>query len=769
MTREVVQIVEIKQPFCKREYACGFCNGGLANVDTSDATIDFAEEGQGNWSGNGSTLITELSGVGIQVDENGQGSTAAIEVPGLTIDGDNFRYVIVHGKAVTAVSPAFQLRWSNTITNDVDTIRTIQEVFRGVNADELSSGDEFVGIFDMADSSDYATDWLGSTITEIRIDFDNGAGHRYEVYSIKLSDTSPYDIKGGECYNVRATCQDADNFSLGDPLSLYFSRGNVADRQEYAYLTDTDGSYILDVDGEYIAEDSDWPRYIIPSLLSVSTTPARINLAGADDDAKPIGMRAACNIVFQDHPHSDRKTDPYLSDRSFNPMDATRGSFWTRWIKRNRYRQNVEIVVYEGYAHQLLADMTKRTYFIQGVNHSGDSGRVTITGQDILTRIEEKKAQAPLASPGVLQTDITGSATTFEATNATEDDYDATGTLRIGDEVMTYTGRANSTNGVTFTGVTRGTDNTTADSHDAEDGVQQCLRFSAATVDGALTTLLTTYGGVSSAWIDTAGWTAEADDYLAFYAINGLVTEPTGVVELVSAIVLQSMCYIWWDERTSLIKLKTIRGIEEEPETLTAEANIIAGSFSISEKPEDRASQAWVYWGKRNPTEDRDDPGNFTAVEVYADLASEAAEKYGEAAIRKVYADFLSAASPAGTTASKIITRFAEVPRECTFEMDAKDRAYWLGDQFYISHPLDVDENGLRNLSIWTVVEAEEVMPGERVRYRCEDTSLYGRINYIMANGTADYPGAASVPFKNAFIGNDAGLLSDGNPCARIN
>ena len=55
-----------------------------------------------------------------------------------------------------------------------------------------------------------------------------------------------------------------------------------------------------------------------------------------------------------------------------------------------------------------------------------------------------------------------------------------------------------------------------------------------------------------------------------------------------------------------------------------------------------------------------------------------------------------------------------------------------------------------------------------RIEVDCRDTTPYGKVNFIMAAGSPPYPGAALVPFKNAYIGDADGLLSDGSPCARI-
>lgn len=546
-----------------------------------------------------------------------------------------------------------------------------------------------------------------------------------------------------KCYNTRATCQDTANYDGSSTLSLYFTSGKTAERG---------------VSGV---------PYAIPSLVSVSTAPTRVNLAGANPDAQGLGNRAVCSISFQDHPHTDRRVDPYVSGRSWKPLD--RGSFWSKWMVRNKYRQNIRINVYEGYAGEALGAMVKRSYFLQSVTGPDSSGRVTIQGKDILARIEERKAQAPAASPGELYADINAAVTSFEVANAVEADYPATGTIRIGDELMTYTGRATSTNGITFTGVTRGTDGTVADTHSAEDAVQECVRYTDARVDDVIEDLLTTYGGIPSAFLNTTAWATEVDDYLSFYRLNTVISEPTGVTDLVSQIQENVLCYIWWDERLALVQFKAIRGIDAEPPTISAEYNILEGTFSLTEKPRERASRAWVFYRHKNFVDSTTDADSYASQSVFANLESETDDLYGEASIRRIYAPWLSSGATADTTASKILTRFVDVPSEAKLKMDAKDRTYWVGDTVKISHHLDVDEFGVRRLRNWTIISAEETTPGEIVEYTLEDTTLYGRIHYIMASGAADYPGYDTAPFKNCYIGDASGLLSDGEGAGKIN
>lgn len=552
---------------------------------------------------------------------------------------------------------------------------------------------------------------------------------------------------GLKCYNTRGTCGDADSFELGDPLSLYFSRGHVADAS------------VLGVD------------YVIPSLVSVSTSPTRINLAASNPDATGLGNRAVCNITFQDHQHTDRIVDPYLSDRTWNPLDPDRGSFWSRWIVRNKHRQNVEIIVYEGYAGQALADMVTRTYFLQSITQPDASGRVVIQGKDVLVRLEERKSQAPLASPGVLFADIDETATSLTVAGAVFSDYAFDGffgTIRIGNEVMTYNSRSISADGIVLSGITRGQDGTIAESHSFDDTVQLCLRFIDAPIQTVLFQLLRVYGGIPVRYLGLSNWIDEVSSYLSLYQINALITEPTAVAQLVSELQIACMFYVWWDERDARVRMRAVRGVEDEPPTITEENHIIAGSFSIAEKPRERASQVWVYYNQRDVAGDLEDEANYNNLFVVADTESETDEEYGEPSIRKIFVRWYTSAALAQTTASAVITRYVDIPSACMFRMDAKDRQYWVGDSFFISHHLDVDQYGQRRLRQWTVTSAQEVVPGEIVEYVCEDTTLYGRIYFIQEAGAADYPGADLADFNAAYIGGADGLLSDGTPCTRI-
>lgn len=738
-----------------------------------------------------------------------------------------------------------------------------------------------------------------------------------------------------KCYNTRATCRDTPNFLLGTPLSLYFSSGKFGELRVKKNSADTANIYI------------------IPSLLEVSTTPIKINLSGADPDAGGLGNRAVCNVKFIDHPHTDRIVDPYILGRTFTPMNS--GSFWTKWMIRNKYRQNIIIKVYEGYIGQALDDMVKRTYFLQSVQGPDSDGRVTVQGKDIIAKLEERKSQAPVASPGKLGSDITEVQTSFDVIGAITSDYpfdqeniilwseefdnaswtksassisanvtyapdgsltadklvesvtlanhfmqqtvaitadenwtfsisvkaaertlgriqitngansivnafDLTtgvvtssatgtgvvnkarikslgggwyrlsisgigsagstsvnarvilrdagglfnytgdgssgffvwgaqfeigirpksyfkttsaaltvGTVRIGDELMKFTSVASITNGVTLTIQARGTDNTIAVTHSSDDKVQSCLRYINIRPDDLVEDQLDYYGGIDSQYLDLVGWNSEVSNYASSYLLNPLITEPTSVSLIVSEVQEQCLINIWWDERLATVKMKAIRGVDEDPQLISAENNIHAGTFELFEKPRERASQVWIFFDQIDYVKDPKSIKAYRQGFIVSNIESESSDLYGEPSIRKIFARFLTSESLAATTASKISVRYVDVPSTCSFKMDAKDRAIWVGDTIKISHYLDVDQYGNRRIRNWTVVSAEEVIPGELIAYTCEDTTLYGKISYVMATGAADYPGATLAPFKNCYVGNSLGLLSDGSTCGRIN
>lgn len=550
----------------------------------------------------------------------------------------------------------------------------------------------------------------------------------------------------------------ADFNGLIDELRVYFNTRAPETENEF-HLN------LLFSNGELAARDIPDAAYVFPYLKRATGAPTKINLSGSNPNSKGLGNRARASFSFTDHPHTDRIVDPYLTTRQHDPME--RATFWTKWLVRNKFRYNMVMRKYDGYAGQSLSDMIRRQYVLTGTN-GPQTGGVALTGKDILSQIEDRKAEAPATSPGEIAglVSISASETAFTVSGAQVSDYDTSGTVRINDELIRYSSITENTDGLLFNVSERGSDGTIAAEHDPEDTVQRCIRFTSANVDEIVRRLLVDEGGMSFGQLDLLGsFKTETEDFLSAYDLDVVLSEPVSVTTLISELQEQCGFMLWWDEREALVKMRAVRGITDEPVLITDENNIVANSFRIVDKPRHRISRVNLYYSLRSPVLPLR-PENFESTKAVANLPSETDEQFGTPSIKNIFSRWLGSGALALNTTSKIISRYADVPRECTFRLDAKDRELWVGDNVRISHFLDVDDDGLNNIATWTITSAEEVVSGEVVEYVAEDTTLYGVVSRIQANGSPDYiPGDDKFLF---WIGDNDGLLSDGTNCGRL-
>jgi len=547
-----------------------------------------------------------------------------------------------------------------------------------------------------------------------------------------------------KCFNTRQTCQDPTNYVAGD-LVLKFVKPVTSAPKDDLY---------------------------IPSLVSVSTAPTKLNVGGGSRSKGPLGNRASATVMFMDHPFPDRAVDKYLSGRldgtaqtdesGYDPFD--RGTFWTKWITRNPFYTNRRLVIREGYTDQAPAAMNTREYLIDQITGPNSSGSVKIVAKDPLRLAEDERAQAPVLSPGELNADITAVATTLTVAGAVLADYPATGTLRADDELMTYTGRTILDGIITFTGVTRATDNTTADTHDLETQVQSCLRYTDADVWDIAEELLTDYAGIPASFLDTTGWAAEGALWLHQFSVSAVVAHPTGVSELLSELMEQALFYMWWDERTQKVLLRAVRPDTETPVSVTDRDHIIEDSMSVKEEPEQRITQVWVYWAIKSPVHHVDDPDSFRRIRIRADLEAETAVKHGDSRIRKVFARWIQTRGQAINLTARILGRYGVSPKIVQLELDAKDRDLWTADLINVTTRLITDDTGQALETLFQVISAEEHVPGHRVKYTLQKSEFQG-INFAfwMSNTAPIFTLATDQEKKQGLWWSDAsGEMSDG-------
>ncbi|MBK1780555.1 hypothetical protein JHL22_04935 [Advenella sp. WQ 585] len=542
----------------------------------------------------------------------------------------------------------------------------------------------------------------------------------------------------GKCFNTLKTCQDEVNFNP-EPLTLTFSLKGQAN---------TPGIYA------------------IPSVMSVSTAPTVINPGGGSRQSGPLGMRASLTVSFEDAPHSDNLVDKYAGTRGYDALN--RGTFWGKWLARAPYYNNRIIRVRDGYAGQPLAEMTTRTYIIDKIT-GPDRGKVTVTAKDMLKLADDDKSQAPKPSNGELIIDYTAEdpITELRVTGADAGEYPAPGVVRVGRELMSYTGVTTvSETEIELTGISRAVMGSEQKQHKLKDRVQLCLQYDGIRVDEIIYDLLTEYGSVDPDWIDYDAWQAEAGLWLQQYTFTGIITEPTGVTSLISELAEQSLTHVWWDERQQKILLETIKPpIYEDVPRINDSKNIISDSVKIKVEPKARVSQVWVFFGQIDPTEKITNEENFARLRVRADLEAESDQQYGDSNIRKIYSRWIETEAQAINITTRLLNRFRDMPKYVTLELDSKDRHFWTGDIVDMTHIAIVDFTGEPQETRYQIISAEEVEPGHKTEYVLEKYEyeiglLFGR---WMANNAPDYDGATEEQrFLGMWWGNVNGEQEDG-------
>lgn len=535
---------------------------------------------------------------------------------------------------------------------------------------------------------------------------------------------------GDKCWNTDETCAFRAALDMTAELPIYFVENLAHDwiyvNQPIAFVLDglaleaAAALLVQEIGAEAVATPVQ-PALFIPALVGYKTAPTVLNVAAGSKNMSPLGYRAVAQIKIRDFPWNDIDTDPYLSTRSYVPEDL--GSFWSKWLARNPYHVGYTVRIYEGYRGDALAAMTKREYIIEKIDAGRDGA--SITAKDILRKVTDTGVTAPSLSLGSLAASITDVATTFQAAGAVVADYPASGYVRIGTEVIQYTATALVATNVEFSGLTRGALNTTAAAHAQYDRVQEVAYWVDTPFNEILEDLLVTWAGIDASYITTADWTAEFTMWRATFSFTGYITEPTKVEDLAAEICLQSLSNVWWDERIQKIVLKAQRP-DFEPETISDAADILAGSFSIKEKPEERASQVFVYYDMRNPALSVTDKGSYRRAAVFINVDKQI-QYGGEPAIRELFCRFIQTDALANNLAATYLARFKDVRREITFELSPDGAAaLWTGSTTNISHFLDVDFTGAAKVNNWLIIEAEAVLPGARYRFTAEDNNAAG-------------------------------------------
>jgi hypothetical protein len=290
-------------------------------------------------------------------------------------------------------------------------------------------------------------------------------------------------------------------------------------------------------------------------------------------------------------------------------------------------------------------------------------------GKDVLKLASDERAVCPIPSQGRLNLDMTAIATSFTVTpSGVGADYDASGYVRIGQEVMSYT-----RSGDVFT-VVRGQRNTLAATHKQLDTVQLCKEFLGQTSQNIVYDLLTNFANVSTSYIDKSAWDAEQVGYLP-RLYNALITTPTGVSKLITELSEQVGFFLFWDEVLEKIVFRAIRpnSGSEQITALTSEYNLLADSLKLKDIVDDRVNEVWVYYGVLDPSKNLSDDANYSNLYVASNAADQSDVQNRDIRIKKILSRWITGKTAAIELAKRYLERFALAPVEADFMLDAKD------------------------------------------------------------------------------------------------
>lgn len=710
--RQPIAKVTINQDFCSRSYGDGICKANLTNIIANSSDLGDASAWDYTASFNITTVGTRsISGVDAVVNQIEKSTDTEYVLSNSSNDLflNKTTYYTIYIDVISGMNEFYFQVYKTTGRCALKLEMSTGTVTNGFGWDAF----DFVEVTELADNTNYKITVGINAENEPRSKvlfffLNSGAvpslGAQAQIYGLMAAydkdqqhiDTSGFAIVGEEtekCFNTRKTCQDPSNYDI-ETLPLKFIKSRSP------------------------APDDD---YYLPCLTSVSIGPASLNPGGANKSASPFGTRATISATFKDFPHNDKRVDPYVDDRDYDPLE--RGTFWTKWAARNPYYLHRIMTHESGYLlNGQIVDSTVRTFVITSFDGVDSNGNVKVSGKDILTLAENSKAQAPRASSGILNADINNSVTTLTAgpSGVGDLEYPASGYIRIEKEILSFT-----RSGDVFT-VVRGQRATTAEEHSKDATIQLCLEYDSGLAADILEDLFTQYAGIDLAFLDTANWSVEGSSYLP-RLYSTLITEPTGVSDLVGEMCEQMFFSVWWDERTNLVKLRAVRAPQDDViYDLDDYGNIIKDSVAWKDLPDQLVTEVNVYYGQINPTEKLDETSNYTTVETYLNTSSSSIKKHGVNKIKTIHSRWIpaTATATANDLALKIANRFGEIPKQITFKVDAKDSYLWLGDFVRLQNRLLVDFYGSVRQANMQIFSASEIELGTKFSYTANEFFL---------------------------------------------
>lgn len=512
-----------------------------------------------------------------------------------------------------------------------------------------------------------------------------------------------------------------------------------------------------------------------PCLVSVDGSSAKANIAAADPKMYGLGERGKITATFTDFPYHDRFNDKYQSERisgaaqlsgvGYNP--AANGTFWGRFKARNPNYSGRPMRKLSGYIQDGVLTIEKtRHYVITEMKGPDTSGRVTITGKDVLKLADDDRAVAPAQSVGKLGTDITDAVgQSFDLTPAGigDSDYPASGLAAIGNEIVEYT-----RSGDTVTVTTRGVSGTDAATHSAEDTFQVTYSPRRQRIDDVIYDLLVNYASIDASYIPVSEWRGEVDRWASSLLLTTDILKPEGVAKLIGEIAELGVT-IWWDDVTQKINLRMNRPVDTETVLTVTDDNAII-SAEQEDRDEDRVTDVLINTVQIDPSQGTKEE-NFRRGTVISSALEKLPQAYGDTRIKTINCRWLNHGDNANVRiiALRLLDRFRNAPIRMVVTLDWKDDSA-IADVIDMRSSIVPSDTGELQRFLSQVIMREDVVDGHKLRLTLQRFPFDKRYGFITEDTRPTYTLSTDVQrSRGAYFVDETTLeFSDGTGPFRI-
>lgn len=549
-----------------------------------------------------------------------------------------------------------------------------------------------------------------------------------------------------KCFNTYNTCSSKPNYQRTTKTLRYCQTGSI-----------------LPNDGIYF-----------PVMTSVSYDSPEVNLSGANRDSKPLGVRGSATVTLADFPYHDRVYDKYEPERYAGSAQYSGVGQDQQFISTHFAKLKARWPFYAGRPLRVVTGTiddagnftheATRHYVIEDMAGPAQGQSVTIKAKDILKLADDDRAVLPKPSRGKLgeplEVGIPNPVITLE-NNAQAEQYEASGWVAIGSEVLRYTGRT----GRTLTGVIRAAGGSVAASHSEGATVQQVFAIRGEQAHVLARRLLTDGAGIPLSFIPFSDWRQEVEQWFSNVPLYGFITKPTGVNELLTE--LSNLGFtIWWDEVSQLIKMRYNRPKwgDEEITDLTEAENII--ELSQDDMDTDRVNQVEFRLSTIDVTKSHTDLMNYNIMEVAVDAELAGPNAFNDNRIRQIQSRVLdngnfAAARIAG---QRLLNRFRFAPKKVHVDIDKRDDCNVMDIVRLTSRSL-VNADGTPATELYQVIRRQDTTIGAKIKLTLQRYFYSQRYAGIAPDNMTTYQNATFAQRERfVFIGRNGPTNWSGAP-----